>query len=134
MDLNKVTLIGNLSKEPEQKQLNTGSTVTRLNLATNYVWKDNSSGEKKQKVDFHTIIGWNRLGQRMKQYLKKGDKIYIEGRIDNRTYQNKEGKTQYFTDIVAQRLIMLGSGKKNPTATVVEEADTDPVPLEDSPF
>lgn len=132
MDLNKVTLIGHVAKAPEQKSLATGATVTRLNLATNYVWKD-QAGKKQEKVDFHTIVAWNKLAERLNQYVKTGDKIYLEGRLDYRTYKNKEGKTQHATDVIAQRLIML-SGKKNANAKVLEDGDTEVVPLEENPF
>lgn len=121
MDLNRVTLIGNLSSVPEQKKLASGATVTKAHLATSYSWKDRKSGEQKEKSDFHTLIAWNKLGDRMQQYLKKGDRIYIEGRIDNRSYDGKDGVTKYFTDIVAERMIMLGKAKR------VEMTDTEPV-------
>ena len=75
MDLNRVTLIGNLSSVPEQKKLASGSTVTKAHLATNYSWKDRKTGELKEKADFHNLIAWNKLGDRMQQYLKKGDRI-----------------------------------------------------------
>lgn len=111
MDLNRVTLIGNVSQEPEQKSLSTGTSVTKLNVATNYSWKD-KSGEQKDKVDFHTIVGWNKLGDRMTKYLKTGDRVYLEGRIDHQSYKGKDGSTKYHTDIIADKMIMLGKGKK----------------------
>lgn len=121
MDLNRVTLIGNISSIPESKKLSTGATVTKTHLATSLAWKDKKSGEFKEKSDFHTVIGWNKLGDRMAQYLKKGDRVYIEGRVDNRSFAGKDGVTKYFTDIVAERMIMLGKSKR------VEVTDTEPV-------
>ena len=114
MDLNRVALIGNVSQEPEQKTLGTGSTVTKLNVATNYSWKD-KSGEQKDKVNFHTIVGWNQLGDRMTKYLKTGDRVYLEGRIDHQSYKAKDGSTKCNTDIIADKMIMLGKGKKTKT-------------------
>jgi single-strand DNA-binding protein len=118
MDLNRVTLIGHLSTEPEQKQTAAGRSVTRTSLATNFVWKDNKTGEQKEKVDFHTVVAWNKLGERLQQYVKKGDRIYVEGRLDHHSYE-KDGVTKYFTDIIAEKMIMLGKGKRE---VVVEEA------------
>lgn len=121
MDLNRITLIGNISSEPEQKKLTSGTSVTKTHLATSLSWKDSKSGEYKEKSNFHTVIGWNKLGDRMQQYLKKGDRVYIEGRVDNRSFSGKDGVTKYFTDIVAERMIMLGKSKR------VEVTDTEPV-------
>lgn len=125
MDLNRVTLIGHISSTPEQKKLDSGRSVTRTSLATNYAWKDAKSGEPKTKADFHTVVAWNKLGDRVQQYLKKGDRIYVEGRLDNRSFAGKDGVTKYFTDIIADKLIMLGKGKR---VEVTEEATvTEPV-------
>ncbi|MDP3970522.1 MAG: single-stranded DNA-binding protein [bacterium] len=124
MDLNKVTLIGNVSKNPEQTKIESGAIVTKLNLATNYKWKDTKTGEKKEKADFHTIVAWNKLAENMTKFLKKGDKVYIEGRINNRSFEAKDGTTKYFTDIVAQKMIMLGgkqTKKVNEDEEILEE-------------
>lgn len=138
MDLNKVSLIGNIAREPETKTLASGQSVTKATLATNQTWKDSKSGEKKSKADFHNIVGWNHLGQNMAKYLKKGDKVYFEGRINNRSWEDKEGKKKYFTDIVASHMIMLGgSGKKEELEKRAEKAeivDETPVNDEEMPF
>lgn len=112
MDVNKVMLIGNVAKEPESKEVGAGQTFTKVRLATNYRFKDSKSGEKKVKSDFHNIVGWNRLGQNMAKYLKKGDKVYFEGRISNSTWAGKDGVKKYYTDIVAQQMVMLGSASQ----------------------
>ncbi len=127
MDLNRVTLIGNLSTEPEQKQLTTGRSVTRTNLATNFIWKDRKTGEQKEKVDFHSIVAWNTIGERIQRHLKKGDRIYVEGRLDHHSYE-KDGVTKYFTDVIADKLIMLGKAKREVVAEepVVTEPVTEP--------
>lgn len=138
MDLNKAILIGNIAREPETKTLTSGKSVTKVTLATNLTWKDSKSGEKKSKADFHNIVGWNSLGQNMAKYLKKGDKVYFEGRINNRSWEDKEGKKKYFTDIVASSMIMLGgSGKKEELekrAAKAEIAEDAPVADEEMPF
>ncbi|MFA6027967.1 MAG: single-stranded DNA-binding protein [Patescibacteria group bacterium] len=124
MDLNKVILIGNIAREPENKNLTSGQSVTKVTLATNHKWKDQKSGEKKSKADFHTVIGWNKLGQNMAAYLKKGDKVYFEGRLNNNSYEGKDGKKKYFTDVVASNMIMLGGATKREDAQKVAEEAT----------
>ncbi|MFA6474800.1 MAG: single-stranded DNA-binding protein [Patescibacteria group bacterium] len=129
MDLNRVSLIGNLAMEPEHKTLPSGASITRTSLATSFAWKDSKTKELKEKTDFHTIIGWNKLGERIHQYLKKGDRIYVEGRLDHHSYEGKDGITKYFTNIIAEQLIMLGKGKREVTTTdepIVTEPVTEP--------
>lgn len=121
MDLNHVALIGHVSMAPEQKKLESGATVTRLHVATNHAWKDKTSGEQKEKVNFHTIIAWNKLGERLARYVKKGERLYVEGRIDYRTFTGKDGLPKYVTDIVAERTIMLGKGRKASEKDVSDE-------------
>lgn len=135
MDVNKVMLIGNVSQAPELKTLDGGSQVVRVNMATSHSWKNKKNGDRQEKVNFHTIIGWNRLAENMSKYLKKGDRLYIEGRVDHRSYKNKTGETKYITDIVASKMVMLGSSKKQQTVDetieVVEETSPDEVPFVD---
>ncbi len=133
MDLNRIALLGNVSQEPEQKTLANGASVTKLNVATSYAWKDSKSGDKKEKVNFHTVIAWNGLGKTMNSYLKKGDKVYLEGRVDNRSYEDKAGITRYVTEIIAQRLIMLGGKSKKDAAGAADES-MEEVAIEDNPF
>ena len=132
MDVNKVILIGNVAKEPESKELATGKNVTKVRLATNHRYKDGKSGETKVKADFHNIVGWNNLGKNMAKFLKKGDKVYFEGRINNNTWEGKDGVKKYFTDIVANQMVMLGSAakkgdmkKRAEAAEIVEEQPTE---------
>ena len=133
MDLNRIALLGNVSQEPEQKTLANGASVTKLNIATSYAWKDSKSGDKKEKVNFHTVIAWNGLGKTMNSYLKKGDRVYLEGRVDNRSYEDKGGVTRYVTDIVAQKLIML-AGKSNKEVIADANESMEEISVEDSPF
>lgn len=98
--LNRVTLIGHLAADPEVRQTTTGKTVANFPIATNRDWYD-SEGKKQQATDFHRIIAWQKLGEICGNYLKKGSAICVEGRISNRNYEDKEGKTRYITEIVS---------------------------------
>lgn len=107
MDVNKTILMGHVSKDPEMKELESGAKVVRFGIATNHKWKDKKTGEVKERVNFHTVVGWNGLGQVMSNYLKKGDRVYIEGRTDHRSYDGKDGQTHYAVDVVANNMVML---------------------------
>ena len=108
MDLNKVTLIGNMVQDPESRNLRSGQTVTRFSVATNYSWQDVKTKTKKEAVDFHDVIAWGKLGDIIRQYVKKGSKLYIEGRLRNRKYTTKDGQKRTIKEIVADNMIMLG--------------------------
>jgi len=108
MDLNKVTLIGNMVQDPESRSLPSGQHVTKFSLATNYAWQDARTKTKKEAVDFHDIIAWGKLGDIIKQYVKKGSKLYVEGRLRNRKYVTKDGQKRTSKEIVADNMIMLG--------------------------
>jgi single-strand DNA-binding protein len=112
MDLNKVTLIGNMVREPESGTTTEGQHVTRFSLATNYAWQDAKTKARKEAVDFHDIIAWGKLGDIVKQYVKKGSKIYVEGRLRNRSYTSKDGQRRAIKEIVADNMIMLGHRTK----------------------
>ena len=116
MDLNKVSLIGNLVKEPIAKSMPSGQTASRLTVATNYVWTDLKTKQKKESVEFHNVVAWGRLADIINQYLKKGAKVYIEGRLRNRHWTDKSGSKRYMTEVVADELIMLGHRNKAETA------------------
>jgi len=110
--LNKVTLIGNLGADPELRSTNNGSRVATLSLATSRQWTD-QKGEKQEKTEWHRVICWNNKGFMLadlaEKYMKKGDKVYIEGRIEYRTWEDKEKQTRYTTEIIAREIILLGS-------------------------
>lgn len=108
MDLNKVMLIGNLTRDPETRTIPSGQTVTSFGLATNRVWTD-ASGQKQEVVEFHNIVAWRRLAEICDQYLRKGSKIYIEGRLQTRSWDGQDGIKRYRTEIIANNMIMLGS-------------------------
>jgi single-strand DNA-binding protein len=114
--LNKVMLIGNLGADPEVRSTNNGSRVATLSVATGRQWTG-QNGEKQEKTEWHRVICWNNKGSGLadiaEKFLKKGDKVYIEGRIEYRTWEDREKQTRYTTEIIARELIMLspkGSG------------------------
>ena len=108
--LNKVTLIGNLGADPEVRSTSGGNRVATFSLATSRQW-NSPSGEKQEKTEWHRCVVWNTkvstLADIVERYLKKGDKVYVEGRIEYRQWQDKEGQTRYSTEINVRELIML---------------------------
>lgn len=106
MDLNKVMLIGRLTKDPEMRSTASGQQVASFALATNRYFKD-ATGAKQEKVEFHNITAWGKLAEICSQYLAKGRRAYIEGRLQTRDWVGQDGVRRYSTDIVAENLIML---------------------------
>src|ERR687897_1292979 len=108
--LNKVQLIGNLGADPEVRSTSNGSRVATLSVATSRQWK-NQAGEKQEKTEWHRVVLWNNKGSTLadiaERYCKKGDKIYVEGSIEYRSWQDREGQTRYTTEINGRELIML---------------------------
>jgi single-strand DNA-binding protein len=107
--VNKVILVGRLGKDPEVKYTQGGTAVAKFTLATNEVWKD-QSGEKQERTEWHNIVAWTRLAEICGQYLTKGSRVYIEGRIQTRSWEDKDGNKRYTTEIRADNMVML-SGK-----------------------
>jgi single-strand DNA-binding protein len=105
--INKVILIGNLGQDPETRTTPGGATVTNIRIATSESWKDKVSGEMKEQTEWHGIVMWNRLGEIAAEYLHKGSKVYIEGRLQTRKWQDKQGNDRYTTEIVASEMQML---------------------------
>lgn len=106
MSLNRAQLIGNLTRDPELRQIPGGSTVASFGIATNFSWTD-QGGQRQEKVEFHNIVAWRKLAEICGQYLKKGSKVYIEGRIQTRDWEGEDGVKRYRTEIVAENMIML---------------------------
>jgi single-strand DNA-binding protein len=105
--LNKATLIGNLGADPEIRTTGGGTKVAEFSVATGRRWTDRS-GQQQEKTEWHRIVAWTALADIAEQYLKKGDRIYVEGEIQYRSYEDKDGNTRYVTEINARDLIMLG--------------------------
>jgi single-strand DNA-binding protein len=106
--INKVILIGNLGQDPESRTTPGGTTVTNIRLATSESWRDKQSGEMKEQTEWHTVVMWNKLGEIAAEYLRKGSQVYIEGRLQTRKWQDKQGNDRYTTEVVASEMQMLG--------------------------
>ncbi len=110
MYLNKVFIVGNLTRDPELKSLPSGSKVCNFSLATNSYWKDAKTGESKEATEFHNIIVFGRQAETIAQYLRKGSSALVEGRLQTRTWDDKDGKKNYRTEINADR-VQFGNSK-----------------------
>ena len=107
--LNRVQLIGNLTRDPELRQTGSGQSVCSFGVATNRTWKD-ASGQKQEQADFHNIVAWGKLGEICGQYLRKGKKIYVEGRLQTREWEGQDGQKRRTTEVIAENMIMLDRG------------------------
>ena len=126
MNLNKAMIIGNLTRDPELKTTPNGQNVCSFGVATNLVWTD-QNGEKQKKVEFHNVVTWRKLAEICGQYLKKGSKVYIEGRLQTRDWEGQDGVKRYRTEIVADNMIMLDS-----KGSVSGNGDDAPLPSDDN--
>jgi single-strand DNA-binding protein len=111
MNLNKAMVIGNLTRDPEIRSTPNGQTVASFSVATNFIWTD-QSGQRQEKVEFHNIVAWRKLAEICSQYLKKGSKVYIEGRLQTRDWVGQDGIKRYRTEIIAENMIMLGGNQQ----------------------
>jgi len=107
--VNKVILVGTLGADPDTRYTPSNAAVTNLSIATNESWKDKQSGEQKEKAEWHRVVMFNRLAEIATEYLRKGSQVYIEGKIQTRKWEDKEGKDRWTTEIVANEMQMLGS-------------------------
>lgn len=105
--INKVIIVGNLGKDPEVKYMPSGEAVTNITVATSESWKDKSTGEQVEKTEWHRIVFFRRLAEIAGEYLKKGSKVYIEGKLQTRKWQGQDGQDRYTTEIVASEMQML---------------------------
>lgn len=112
MSVNKAILIGRAGKDPETRYMTNGEAVTNLSLATSENWKD-KAGEKQEKTEWHNLTFYKRLAEVVGEYVKKGSLIYVEGKIQTRKWQDKEGKDRYTTEIVCHEMQMLGDKKQD---------------------
>ena len=106
--INKVILIGNLGRDPEVRYTPSGAAICNVSLATTRNWKDKNSGEKVEETEWHRVVFYDRLAEIAGEYLKKGRPVYVEGRLKTRKWQDKDGKDNYTTEIVAEQMQMLG--------------------------
>lgn len=129
--VNKVILIGNLGKDPEIRAIDTGVKVASFTLATSETYTDRTSGEKKELTDWHDIVVWRGLAEVVEKYLKKGMKVYVEGKLRKKSWQDKEGNTRYNTEIIADQLTILSprnEGIDTPNKTKTYSSDGTPTP------
>jgi len=107
--LNKVMLIGNVGSEPEVRTTASGTKVAKVSLATNRTFTDRS-GQRQEKTEWHRLTFWDRLAEIVEQYVHKGDRLYVEGRIEYSQTEDGQGGTRYWTDIIVQDMVLLGQG------------------------
>jgi len=110
--VNKVILVGRLGKDPEVKHLESGAVVANFSMATSEKWTDKSSGEVKETTEWHNVVIWKGLAEVVEKYVKKGDQIYIEGKLTTRSWE-KDGVKRYTTEIIGKNMVMLGGGNTN---------------------
>jgi len=143
--VNKVIIVGNLGADPEMKYTQNNTPVTNFRIATTDVWSDRQTGEKQERTEWHRIVAWGRLGEICSQYLRKGKQVYIEGRLQTREWEDRDGNKRYTTEIVAQTMQMLGrrgdeEGYRPPReaaeaaagSAAETDADFPPLPVEGS--
>jgi len=106
--VNKVILVGTLGQDPDTRYTPSNAAVANLSIATNESWKDKQTGEQKEKTEWHRIVMFNRLAEIATEYLRKGSQVYIEGKIQTRKWEDKDGNDRYTTEIVANEMQMLG--------------------------
>jgi single-strand DNA-binding protein len=105
--VNKVILIGNLGADPEVRHLQNGASVANFRIATSETYKDRQTGEKREQTEWHNIVAWRGLAEITERYLRKGSKVYVEGKLRTRQWQDKDGNTRYTTEIHADEMTML---------------------------
>lgn len=107
--VNKVILVGNVGVDPDVRYLPNGNAVTTLSLATSETWKDKNTGEKQEKTEWHRVVCFNRLGEIAGEYVRKGSKLYVEGSLRTRKWQDQQGQDKYTTEIIANDIQLLDS-------------------------
>ncbi len=130
--LNKAILIGNLGRDPEVRYTPGGLAVANFSMATSETWT-NKEGEKETRTEWHRIVAWGKLGEICGEYLSKGKQIYIEGRIQNREWEDKEGNKRYTTEITASQMLMLGSRESAGESRPSPSSDMDSPNLPEPP-
>ncbi|HCQ28666.1 MAG TPA: single-stranded DNA-binding protein [Flavobacteriales bacterium] len=134
--VNKVILIGNLGADPEVRHLENGTPVASLRIATSETYKDRTTGERKTITEWHNVVLWRGLAEIAEKYLKKGNQVYVEGKLRTRSWQGDDGNNRYTTEIVADNLTMLGGRQSAEVPAAApspstKEPDIDTTPQED---
>lgn len=135
MDLNKVMFIGNITNDPESRTTPNGQNVVNFSVATNRRWKNQQTGELQEDAQFHRIVAWGKLAEIVSQYVTKGSRIYIEGRLTHRSWDDQQtGQKRYMTEVVAENLIMLDrKGQAGGNSTPINSNNPTPAPTNDEP-
>jgi single-strand DNA-binding protein len=144
MDLNRAMIIGNVTRDPELRTTTTGRSVCSFGVATNRTWNDDA-GQKQQQVEFHSVVAWGKLAEICSQFLAKGRRVYIEGRLQTRDWQAQDGAKRQRTEIIAENMIMLdrtgapgaggsSSASSGDTGAPSTPAPTEEIQIEDIPF
>lgn len=147
MDLNRITILGRVVRDPELKSLPSGRSVATMSVATGRMWTDNQ-GQKQKQTEFHNIVLWARLGEVAHQYLKKGSRVYVEGRLQTRDWVGQDGVKRYRTEMIGENLILLdargsGSGESDMASSFSSPAPSnnggqdvieEEIKVEDIPF
>lgn len=126
--INKVILIGHLGQDPEIRYMPNGNAVANINLATSEVWKDKSTGENKERTEWHRVVIFSKLAEIAREYLKKGSQVYIEGTLQTRKWQDQQGLERYITEIIVNiggTMQMLGNRSSNASSSVIENSVID---------
>ena len=134
--LNKVQIIGNLTQDPELRQTPNGQSVCTVGVATNRSWTDKNTGQTQEKVEFHNVVLWGKLAEITAQYMKKGRQVYIEGRLETRSWEAQDGQKKYRTEIIGENMLMLGNKGDAPatgSATVTTQSMDAPAPAAAAP-
>lgn len=131
MDFNRSMIIGNVTRDPEMRTTTNGQSVCTFGVATNRVWKDRTTNERKQQAEFHNIVAWGNLAQTCSQFLHKGSRVFIEGRLQTRTWDDPSGNKRNRTEIVAENMILLDRpGQGAPASAPASEPAAPAAPSE----
>ena len=126
--INKVILVGNTGKDPEYKTLHDGTPVAKLTLATTETFRL-KNGETQTRTEWHTIIAWRSIATLVNDFVRKGSLIYVEGKLHNRNFEDKDGQKKYVTEVVADQILFLDKKEKEPTAEPEENMEDKPLPF-----
>ena len=137
--VNKVILVGNLGQDPEVRRTSAGDPIANMRIATSESWRDKSTGERREKTEWHNVVAFGGMAETVERYLRKGSKVYIEGQLQTRKWQDRDGNDRYSTEVVMQgfrgQLVMLDGKSEGGSQQVSQSQDTGSDPLDsDIPF
>ena len=130
--VNKVILVGNLGQKPEMRYTATQTAVANLSIATTESWKDKESGENRDKTEWHRVVFFGSLAEIAEKYLDRGSSVYVEGKIQTRKWQDKDGNDRYTTEVLGNQLTMLGSRSSSDSSNQTDNSSSTPFPDDDS--